>query len=103
MPHPIQAIESFNETVRENEIGLYPCAFCHNYKDEYIEQIRHPKYNPAIEFAPLFLKKDQVKLREFVKKYITKPDKGEILYKIENGKIKPSIALLKKSVNVQYA
>ena len=59
MPHPIQAIESFNETVRENEIGLYPCAFCHNYKDEYIDQIRHPKYNPAIELAPLFLKKEQ--------------------------------------------
>lgn len=88
-----KAIESFNETVREKEIGLHPCAFCHNYKDEFIDQIRHPKYNTAIELAPLFLKRDQVKLREFIKKYITKPDKGEILYTIENGKIKPSIAL----------
>lgn len=88
-----KAIESFNETVREKEIGLHPCAFCHNYKEEYSGEIKHPKYSTAIELAPLFLKRDQLKLREFVKKYITKPDKGEILYTIENGKIKPSIAL----------
>ena len=88
-----KAIESFNETVREKDIELHPCAFCHNYKDEYVDQIRHPKYQQAIELAPLFLKRDQVALREFVKKYITKPDKGEILYTIENGKIKPSVAL----------
>ena len=88
-----KAIESFNETVREKDIELHPCAFCHNYKDEYIDQIRHEKYMQAIRLAPLFLKRDQLKLREFVKQYITKPDRGEILYTIENGKIRPSIAL----------
>lgn len=88
-----KAIESFNETVREKDINLHPCAFCHNYKDEYIDQIRHEKYMQAIKLAPLFLKRDQLKLREFVKQYITKPDKGEILYTIENGKIRPSVAL----------
>lgn len=88
-----KAIESFNETVREKEIELHPCAFCHNYKDEFVNEIRHPKYSTAIELAPLFLKHDQLKLREFVKSFITKPDKGEILYTIESGKIKPSIAL----------
>lgn len=88
-----KAIESFNETVREKDIELHPCAFCHNYKEEYADQIRHPKYNDAIQLAPLFLKRDQLALRDFVKKHIKKPDNGEILYTIENGKIKPSIAL----------
>lgn len=88
-----KAIESFNETVREKDIELHPCAFCHNYKEENADQIRHSKYSTAIELAPLFLKHDQLKLREFVKSFITKPDKGEILYTIENGKIKPSVAL----------
>lgn len=88
-----KAIESFNETVRNKDIGLYPCAFCHNCKDEHINEIKNPKYNDAIELAPLFLKHDQLALRDFIKKYVTKPDKGEILYTIENGKIKPSIAL----------
>lgn len=88
-----KAIESFNETVRDKDIELHPCAFCHNYKEEKADQIRHSKYSTAIELAPLFLKHDQLKLREFVKQFITKPDKGEILYTIENGKIKPSVAL----------
>ena len=88
-----KAIESFNETVREKDIDLHPCAFCHNYKEEYADQIKHPKYTQAIELAPLFLKRDQLALRDFVKKFITKPDNGEILYTIENGKIKPSVAL----------
>ena len=88
-----KAIESFNATVRDRDIALHPCAFCHNYKDEYIDQIRNPKYATAIELAPLFLKRDQLKLREFVKKFIVKPDNGEILYEIENGRIKPSVAL----------
>ena len=87
------AIESFNETVREKKIALHPCAFCHNYKEQYADQIKHPKYKTAIDLAPLFLKKDQLALREFVKQHVNKPDKGEILYTIENGKIKPSIAL----------
>ena len=88
-----KAIESFNQTVREKDIKLHPCAFCHNFKDQSVDQIRHPKYSTAIELAPLFLKHDQLKLRKFVKQYIKKPDNGEILYTIENGKIKPSIAL----------
>ena len=33
-----KAIESFNETVRDKDIILHPCAFCHNYKDEYIDK-----------------------------------------------------------------
>ena len=88
-----KAIESFNLTVRQKDIALHPCAFCHNYKEEFAGEIRHPKYQSAIDLAPLFLRRDQIALRDFVKKYIKKPDKGEILYTIENGKIKPSIAL----------
>lgn len=88
-----KAIESFNETARNKDIGLHPCVFCHNYKDEHINEIKNSKYNDAIELAPIFLKHDQLALRDFIKKYVTKPDKGEILYTIENGKIKPSIAL----------
>lgn len=88
-----KTIESFNETVRNENISLYPCAFCHNFKKEYEKQIKHPKYQNAIDLAPLFLKKDQLGLREYVKKFISKSDKGLILYNIENGKIKPSVAL----------
>lgn len=88
-----KAIESFNDDVRNKNIVLHPCAFLHNFKDQYIGEIAHEKYVQAISLAPMFLKKDQLKLRDFVKQYCKKPDNGEILYTIENGKIKPSIAL----------
>lgn len=89
-----KAIESFNETVRHQDIRLHPCAFCHNFPNEQgPSSLTNPRYGKAIELAPLFLKQDQLKLREFVKRHIKKPDRGEILYTIENGKIKPSIAL----------
>lgn len=88
-----KTIESFNESVREKEISLLPCAFCHNFKDNSEEEIRSIRYDTAIQLAPLFLKGDALLLRDFVKKYIKRPDNGEILYTIENGKIKPSIAL----------
>lgn len=88
-----KAIESFNDSVRQENVGLHPCAFLHNFKDEKINEIRNPKYNTAISLAPLFLKHDQEKLRDFIKKYIKKSDNKKALYLIENGKIKPSIAL----------
>lgn len=89
-----KAIESFNETVRNKSIGLHPCAFCHNFSNNHADKdIAHPKYQKAIELAPLFLQQDQLKLREFVKQFIKKPDKGEILYTIDHGVIKPSKAL----------
>ncbi|MDR1698036.1 MAG: DUF2075 domain-containing protein [Erysipelotrichaceae bacterium] len=89
-----KAIENFNESVRDKKINLYPCAFLHNYIDDAVPMIKHPKYQEIIDVAPLFLRKDQVALREFIKKYVKYPDRNnEILYAIENGKIKPSVAL----------
>ncbi len=88
-----KAIECFNKTVRDEDIKLYPCAFLHNYKKEYNDQINNPIYSTAISLAPLFLEYDSVKLQYFIKKYVTKPDNGQILYQIDNGKIKPSVSL----------
>ena len=88
-----KTIENFNETVENEKISLVPCAFLHNYSEEYRSELDNELYGPAIELAPIFLKRDFAKLRQFIKKYVRKPDNGELLYKIENGKIRPSKAL----------
>ncbi len=88
-----KAIEAFNEDVRKQNIRLYPCAFCHNFKERNRPNIDNDFYSEAISLAPLFLKEDALKLRDFVKKYIKKPDDGSILYTIDNGAIRPSKAL----------
>lgn len=83
-------IEDFNESVQEDEISLYPCAYLHNYKISEDDPISDDFYKEYIDKAPLYGNGDVIKLRNFIKKYIKKCDNKRILYKIEHGKIRPS-------------
>ncbi|MCK9536788.1 MAG: DUF2075 domain-containing protein [Bacilli bacterium] len=97
VPHPsyqaysyAKTIENFNEAFQQENIFMHPCAYLHNYREEYRNEIDNPFYQEIIETSPLFLKKDALKLREFIKRFVEKSDKGELLYKIEHGRIRPS-------------
>jgi DUF2075 family protein len=46
-----------------------------------------------LEKAPVFLKPDALKLREFIKKFIKQGDDSNIMFRIENGRIKPTKSL----------
>ena len=81
-------LRDYNTTVQDDGIGLHPCAFLHNYPDNNV--LNNPFYAYYLNLAPAFFKKDAQKLREFIKKYITKGDDRDLLYKIENGRIRPS-------------
>ncbi|MBQ6219528.1 MAG: DUF2075 domain-containing protein [Methanosphaera sp.] len=80
----------FNETVQEDNIDLYPCAYLHNYKKIEDEPILDNIYSDTIEQAPIFRKGDATKLTDFIKKYIKYGDDKELLYNIDYGKIRPS-------------
>lgn len=88
-----KTIENYSAYVQDNDVELFPCAYLHNYKEEDRNEIDNELYNHIIQLAPLFLKRDRILLRNFIKKYVKKSDDGELLYNIENGKIRPSIAL----------
>ena len=81
-------LQGFNEVVYKENIQLHPCAYLHNYVEDGV--IRNEFYAEYINKAPVFLKSDAVKLREFIKKHVRYGDRTNILYRIENGKIKPS-------------
>jgi len=81
-------LEDFNQTVQEEHIGLYPCAYLHNYEDDGV--ITHPFYSEHIKQAPIFLKPDALKLQQFIKTHVKYGDTTRIMYRIEHGKIKPS-------------
>lgn len=83
-------IRDFNETVQLDDIGLYPCAFLHNYDLRSDDPICSSQYDEYIKEAPMFGSNDFDKLRTFIKRYIVFGDDRETLYKIENGKIRPS-------------
>jgi uncharacterized protein len=81
-------LEDFNQTVQEENIKLYPCAYLHNYDDDGI--INNQLYQNYISKAPLFLKKDFLKLQQFIKDYVKYGDKNQLMYRIDHGKIRPS-------------
>jgi DUF2075 family protein len=84
-------LEGFNEAVYTTPISLKPCAYLHNYTPDGVIDNRF--YADYIEKAPIFLKSDKLKLREFIKRFVKHGDKSNIMYRIEHGKIKPSKSL----------
>ena len=88
-----KTIENFNATVQDEDIGMHPCAYLHNYKKSKRDEIDNDLYRDIVELAPLYIKNEEIKLREFIKKYVTKAPKRNILYVIDNGRIRPSKAL----------
>jgi len=81
-------IESYNRTVQDESISLIPCAYLHNYAPD--DVITNVFYDYHINKAPVFLRPDAVKLRNFIKKYVKYGDDRDIMYKIENGRLRPS-------------
>ena len=84
-------LQSFNQTVEEENISLYPCAYLHNYNLDSV--IKNDFYSFYTNQAPVFLKPDAIKLREFIKKYIKQGDNNKIMFRIDNGKIRPTKSL----------
>ena len=83
-------LDGFNEAIYEGGVTLQPCAYLHNYLPDGV--IKHDFYATHIERAPVFLEGDEErdKLRAFIKKHVKYGDSIELLYKIENGRIRPS-------------
>ena len=84
-------IEDYNETVRKEDIRLKPCAYLHNLNSG--AAINDPFYNAHTSKAPVFISKDAKKLSRFLKKNVKYGDSDNIMYRIENGRIKPSKGL----------
>lgn len=94
-PHPSyqawsykRLLEDYNQTVEEEKIKLIPCAYLHNYKEDNV--ISNVFYKEYIDQAPLFLKEDALKLREFIKRHVRYGDRSKVMYRIDHGKIRPS-------------
>ena len=84
-------LNGFNQTVEEENIQLHPCAYLHNYEPDGI--IDDNFYSYYLEKAPVFLKPDALKLRAFIKKFIKQGDKDSLMFRIDNGKIRPTKSL----------
>jgi len=87
-------IKNSSEQVQDEDIGIIPCAYLHNYDPRYVDALKKDIYKMWYDEAPFFIKNQVLDLRNFIKKYIfMKSSDDDLLYKIDNGRIRPSKAL----------
>lgn len=90
-------LEDFNESIESEQIDLKPCAYLHNCTSE---SMHSSVYDAYLEMAPAFLKRDAEKLTRFIQQHVRKGDRDQILYRIENGRIRPSKSLADHMVSL---
>lgn len=87
-------LKGFNEAIYEGDTGLKPCAYLHNYVDNGV--LTDPFYAEYLALAPVFLKgeAEREKLRAFIRRYVKYGDTNRLLFRLENGRIRPSKGLV---------
>lgn len=86
-------IYDYNQNVQTGNIVLHPCAYLHNYRKTLPEKLEQNQYQEYVEDAPIFGRGEVPKLREFIKSSVKMGDDKQLLYEIDNGKIRPSKSL----------
>jgi len=101
VPHPSYQAYSYAriiynncQIITDNSINLAPCAYLHNYKPEKKYVLEAPIYKEWTDEAPFFIKSQVAEFNAFIKKFVTRcSSRGDLLYCIDSGRIKPTKAL----------
>lgn len=100
-PHPSYQAHSYkeyltdmNETVYEGRVHVESCSYLHNYKPIENDPLFSQEFEELLIDTPAFVHGDEPKLNEFLRKYVGRGNGKEILYEVENGKIRPSKKLV---------
>ena len=87
-------ISNYSQVVHRERISLVPCAYLHNFLPKYKQALAADIYKDWYTSAPFFVMDEVQPFIDFVKKYVTKKSsKGDLLYLIDHGRIKPSKSL----------
>ena len=99
--HPSYQAESYNrmmklmnESIYTTAISGYACAYLHNYEKQNPEPLLDDRYQDIVNESPVFFSGDTAELEAFMRKMVGKGSGMEIMYQIENGRIRPSKKLV---------
>jgi uncharacterized protein len=81
-------IRDYNEAVQTDDIQLVPCAYLHNCVDG--AALKSDFYAQHTDQAPVFIREDVERLAEFIKTHVRHGDRNKVLYRIANGRLRPS-------------
>lgn len=87
-------ISNYSDEVSSGQIAVNPCAYLHNFSPEFKAVLSDEIYREWYNAAPFFIKNEFKEFSDFVKKFICKKSsRGDLLYNIENGRLKPTKSL----------
>lgn len=87
-------ISNYSEDVAAGSIGVTPCAYLHNFSPEFKSVLSDSIYREWYDAAPFFIKNEFKEFSDFVKKFISrKSSRGDLLYDIEHGRLRPTKSL----------
>lgn len=86
-------LQDFNTEIQEQPIHLHPVAYLHNYDPSYRDELENSTYERYTEEAPLFLKGEASKLRDYLEARLQSGDDGELLHAIAESELRPSKSL----------
>lgn len=81
-------LSNYNLTIQERAVEISPCAYLHNYISD--GMINGPRYQEYVAKAPVFLKNDAARLQDYILRHIRYCSPEDIIWKIDNGKLRPS-------------
>lgn len=96
----VSLLKNFNEAVYESDLDLSSCAYLHNYDGS--NAIKDPFYADHLTKAPVFLKgeTERKRLAQFLEQLVRHGERDNLLYRIENGRIRPSKGLVDSLVGM---
>ena len=81
-------LSNYNLSIQERDVQIKPCAFLHNYTPD--GMINGKLYEDYVAKAPVFLKNDAARLQDYILRYVRYCSPEDIIWKIDNGKLRPS-------------
>lgn len=81
-------LSNYNLTIQEHGVEICPCAYLHNYMPD--GMINGQIYQDYVAKAPIFLKNDAARLQDYILRYVRYCSPEDIIWKIDNGKLRPS-------------
>ena len=85
---------NYSQIVQADDIDLVPCAYLHNFQRQFKSALSADIYKEWVTAAPFFIRDETREFSSFVKRYIKKKSsRGDLLYLIENGRIRPTKSL----------
>lgn len=88
-----KTLENFNQTIQDRQIELHPCAYLHNYRPSRRDEILSPQYQEVTEAAPVFIQSEEAKFRRYIRRWLQRPPREDLLGLVDRGELRPSKAL----------